>query len=280
MTNLPLDTDKDLSLLDFLIICAESWKLLFLGPLLTGLIATVCTFIVPKTYESTLTIRTDGELSSKIDLDLVLSLLIEKIELPENVSVIKDNLPKYLENNIKIEADSKSQHIKIVTKEKTHESAEKLAYAVGNVLETEFINSLGIDKSNAEQILNNERSINKLKEKLLILNKNLSKIGLIDPSLLEVAIDYYIELKVQVNIKELENIKLNNSRPRSWTEIKKISTQQLGLKSTSIVLLVMLMTFSTMIIYLLIRNAYYTLMSEPKASAKLMRVKELLKNKR
>jgi len=99
MTEQTFEHDDEISLLDILVILAESWKLLVFGPLIAGVLAGALSFLWPKTYESVAIVRMSEAELALLNSAPVLDPLIEKFGLLPEFDGIQDDARLYLAKN-------------------------------------------------------------------------------------------------------------------------------------------------------------------------------------
>jgi len=96
MTEQAFEHDDEISLLDILVILAESWKLLVFGPLIVGVLAGALSFLWPKTFESVAIVRLTEQELALINSAPVLDPIIEKFSLLPEFDGIHDDARQYL----------------------------------------------------------------------------------------------------------------------------------------------------------------------------------------
>lgn len=138
MTDEAIHADDEISLLDILVILAESWQLLLFGPLIAALLAGALSFLWPKTFESVAIAGLAEEEVALLYGVPVLDSLIEKFGYLQNAGGIKDDARSTLKKDLSFSIDKKAKFATVVAKGRTPESAQALCQAAMDALLTEL----------------------------------------------------------------------------------------------------------------------------------------------
>ena len=279
MTEQAFERDDEISLLDILVTLAESWKLLVFGPLIAGVLAGGLSFLWPKTYESVAIVRlTEAELAL-INSAPVLDPLVEKFGLLQEFDGIQEDARQYLAKKLVGKVDKKTGLATITAAAQTPERAQELAKATMDALLKELLPK-GKNKDSVEQvILSNERIIASTMDAIEQLQKQIGKAGQSDAGL-EVVMKYYASFTADVAKKELENIELKKSLLVRGDEVyvqqASLPQRKVSPKRSFVMLLAVLASGFALLIFVFIRNAWFSATEDAEASDKLARIKRSL----
>lgn len=135
MQNASYAEDDEISLLDILVVLAESWKLLVFGPLLAGALS----FLWPKTFESVAILRISEEEAALVHSAPVLDPLVAKFDLLQDAGGVQGDAREALKKRLVITADKKTKLTTLTVKAATPEAAQALAKDAISLLFAELL---------------------------------------------------------------------------------------------------------------------------------------------
>jgi capsular polysaccharide biosynthesis protein len=278
--NLSRYENDEISLLDILVILAESWKLLVFGPLAAAVLAGALSFLWPKTYESTAILRLAEAEGALLISSPVLDPLIEKFGLLSRFDGIYEDARKYLEKKIVIKFDKKTNLTVITTASDTPEHAQEITNAAISLLLKELLPK-GKNKDQIEQkIINNEMVISTNKDALEQLQKQIGKPGAGDAAL-EVLMKYYAALSAEVATKQLENIELQKSLLIKGDELyvqrPDLPQKKVSPKLNIVCAVAALASLALILFFIFIKNKILSISQNAEAATKISLIKSFLK---
>ena len=132
--------EEELDLLDLLLTLVESWKLLFFGPLLAGLLVLGISYVVPKTYQSQSSIqveRTGSSFTAPVAASLAMSADVLRQIAPVaglDSDLSAEEIYKKLSKRISVTVGKQDKLLSISTQAHTPETAQKLNQALLDTL--------------------------------------------------------------------------------------------------------------------------------------------------
>lgn len=279
MTEQTFEHDDEISLLDILVTLAESWKLLVFGPLIAGVLAGALSFLWPKTFESVAIVRMSEAELALLNSAPVLDPLIEKFGFLPEFDGIQEDARQYLAKKLVGKVDKKTGLATITAAANTPERAQELGKAAMDALLKELLPK-GKNKDAVEQqILSNERIIASSADAIEQLQKQIGKAGQNDAGL-EVVMKYYASLTAEVAKKELENIELKKSLAVRGDEVyvqqASLPQRKIAPKRSLIVLLAFLASGFALLIFVFIRKAWGSVLTDADSAAKVRLIKRFL----
>jgi hypothetical protein len=118
--------ETETSLLDILVILAQSWKLLLFGPFVAGVVAGGLSLVWPKTFESIAIVRMTEEEVALLHAAPVLDPLIEKFGLLAEVDGVLDDARQDLKKRLSFSVDRKTKLVTIAARARTPNAAQAL----------------------------------------------------------------------------------------------------------------------------------------------------------
>ena len=274
--------DDEISLLDILVTLAESWKLLVFGPLAAAVLAGALSFLWPKTFESTAVVRLTEAEVAVVGTAPVLDQLIVKFDLLPEFDGNQDDARAYLAKKITGKFDKKKGLSIISVIAATPERAQIMNAAAISALQLELLPK-GKDKDKLEQVIrSNEDIIAKYADAVERMKRLISKQGQND-ALLEAVIKHFVTLNAEVAHKELENIELRKSLivkgSEVYVQLPSLPQQKKSPKLSIVVLLALLASGFTLLLFVFIRKAWRSACQDEDAAAKIKKIKFALTKK-
>ena len=155
--------DDELDLLDLVLTFVENWKLLILGPIVTGLVALGISFALPKTYRSESSVqveRAGSGFSAPVAASLAMSADVLRTIAP--VAGLDDGLTaeeihKKLSKRIQVAIGKQDKLLNVTTEADTPETAQKLNQALLDTL-FPYSKPRGLERKQLQQQLEAERT--------------------------------------------------------------------------------------------------------------------------
>lgn len=147
--------EEELDLLDLLLTLVESWKLLFFGPLLAGLVVLGISYVVPRTYQSQSSIqveRTGSSFTAPVAASLAMSADVLRQIAPVaglGSDLSAEEIYKKLSKRISVTIGKQDKLLSISTQAHTPETAQKLNQALLDTL-LPFSKPRGTEKAQLE----------------------------------------------------------------------------------------------------------------------------------
>jgi LPS O-antigen subunit length determinant protein (WzzB/FepE family) len=271
MTDQAINTDDEISLLDILVILAESWKLLLFGPLIAALLAGALSFLWPKTFESVVIVRLTEDEVALLHAAPVLDPLIEKFGYLQNADGIKDDAIVALKKDLSFSTDKKTRFSTVVAKGRTPESAQVLGQAAMEALLIELqpkgkekeaiLQEIAVNNQLiADGVISVERNSAKQKDTKFfddLNNSDGAKTKTVNLKLIN------LELGLKLQAKGSEVFVQEPSLPQRKTSPKR----------TLVVLLAAMATIFALLLFVFIRKAWNSACQDEVASAKIKKIK-------
>lgn len=124
----PDGSNEGMTFLDLLVTAAENLKLLFVGPLLAGLLALGIAFVVPQTYQSVAVIQAEPSAAALITTTAVLDPVIAELGLDKNNAL--EDVRSELRGQIKVVMGRNDKLLTLTVSADTAEQAQKIASAL------------------------------------------------------------------------------------------------------------------------------------------------------
>lgn len=267
MTDQTIQTyqEDEISLLDILIILAESWKLLVFGPLIVGVLAGGLSFLSPKTFESVAIVRLAEEEVALLHVAVVLDPLIEKFGLLDDAYGNLDDARESLKTRIVYAIDKKTKLVTMTFKGPTPEAAQKLGQAVMDVLLVELLPK-GKDKEAIEQeiAINNQIIANDL----YLVERQSGKQSAANTTKGQIA-------NLKLNNLEL-SMRLKGKGKEIFMQEPSLPQRKVSPKLSMVVLQAILLSGFVLLMFVFIRKALASVERDSATAAKLIMLKTIL----
>lgn len=272
----------EISLLDIVLILAESWRLLIFGPLVAAVLAGALSFLWSKSFESTAIVRlTETELAL-LGTPAVLDPLIMKFDLLPQFDGSLDDTRVFLAKKITGKFDKKAGLASISVVATTPEISQSMCSTAVDILLMELLPK-GKNKDHLEQaIRSNEVVIANNIDTVDQLKRQMTKSGQGDAAL-EVVMKYYSSLTADIARRELENIEFRKSLTPKGAEVfvsqPTLPQSKVSPKRSLFVLLALLVSGFILLMFVFIRKAWRSAMQDKEAAAKITQIKLALTKK-
>lgn len=261
----PDAVDCEISLLDILVVLAESWRLLVLGPLFAGLLAGALSFLLPKTFVSTSIVRLSEEDVACLHAAPVLDPLIEKYGYLDRAEGDKDDARKSLIQDLPFSIDKKTKLVTIQARGRTPESAQMLGKAALNAL-LECLQPRGKEK---EAILQEVAINNQLiADGVLLIPRRSSK----------------EDVTKGISREQIASLKLNNLElalklqprgPEVFVQEPSLPRRKTAPNRGQLVLVVVLISGFVLLLFVFVRKAWQAASLDPVSAGKVTRIRQL-----
>lgn len=271
--------EDEISLLDILVVLAESWKLLVFGPLLVGVLAGALSFLWPNTYESVSIVRLTEEEAALIHAAPVLDSLIVKFDLLKEVDGFRGDARKDLVKKLVITIDNKTKLVTLTAKARTPEQAQAIAAATIEAVLHE-LRMKGVDKETVLQtIAINQQAISLAEDALESVQKALKRSAISDLQQ-ESAIKNLSLLNTEIATKTLINAELARKLKARGEEVyvqkASLSERKAAPKRGLVVIMAVLASGFALLLWVFVRKAWQSASQDPESSEKIAVIKKSL----
>ncbi len=252
--------ENEISLLDILVILAESWKLLLFGPLIAAVLSVAISFLQPKSFESVAIVRLSQEEVAMLHTARVIDPLVERLGYLQNANGIKDDALAALKRDLSFSVDKKNAKFStVVAKGRTPESAQALCQAA---IDSLLIGLLPIG-SEKEAII-----------KELAVNKQLIADGV---EFIKRGGGTKSDAKMEIANLRLVNLslelKLEGKGKEVFLQAPSLPQRDISPKRELVGLLTALITAFALLLFVFGRKAWNTACQDEAASAKIKKIK-------
>ncbi len=273
----PAYEDDEISLLDILVILAESWKLLVFGPLIAGVLAGGLSLLLPKTFESVAIVRLTEEEAALLHAAPVLDPLIEKFGLLADSGGIVDDARQSLKSRLTYAVDKKTKLTTITTKGRTPDAAQALGSSAITLLLKE-LQIKGQEKILLEKtIAINVRAIETAEDAMESIQHTLKK-GVLSDLVQESAIKNLAVINTEIAKRSQENETLRQKLESKGAEVfvqePSLPQRKAAPKRGLIVFLAILASGFALLIFVFIRKAWESAAQEKEAMQKIALIKK------
>lgn len=269
--------EDEISLLDTLVILAESWKLLVFGPIIVGVLAGGLSFMLPQRYESVTIVRISEDELAIINTAPVLDTLIEKFGLLSKFDGVKDDARQYLAKKIVGKADKKTGLATITTTDDAPEKAQELGKAAVDALLKELLPKGNNKKQAEERILINDRIIANLADSMDQLQKQIGKSSQNEAGF-DVVMKHYSSLTIELANRQLQNMEIKRSLEGRGDEVfvqqASFSPHSVSPKRRPIVLFAVLASGIVFMIFVFLRKSWASVAQDDEAMRKIALIKK------
>jgi LPS O-antigen subunit length determinant protein (WzzB/FepE family) len=267
--------EDEISLLDILVVLAESWKLLVFGPLTAGVLAAAVSFALPKTFESVAILRLSEDEAAFFQAAPVQDVLLSQFEHLSKLGDTQEDRRTALKKLITANVDKKTKLVTLTVKSDSPNKAQDLGEAAIKAVLAE-ITPRGRDRAIIEQtIVVNEQSIKESQEAIEGIKRNLGKQT---EQMQDISLKYFAALNADINSKRLTNIQLKNSLLEKTDEIfvqaPSFPETKSAPKRSLIVLVTVLASGFLLMIWVFLRNAWQANAKDPEAMQKMGRIRQ------
>lgn len=267
MTEQPIQTyeENEISLLDILVILAESWKLLVFGPLIAGVLAGGLSYLWPKTFESVAIVRMTEEEVALLHAAPVLDPLIEKFGLLAEVNGIVDDARQGLRARLTFAVDKRTKLATITAKGHSPENAQALGQAAMDILLIELQ-----PKGKEKEAILQEIAINNqlIADGIYLVDRQSGKQTNTDSAKGQIA-------NLKLNNLEL-NLKLQAKGKEVFAQEPSLPQRKVSPKRSLVVLLAILASGFALLIFVFIRKAWASAAQDAESASKLASIKRSL----
>jgi capsular polysaccharide biosynthesis protein len=269
----PVYEDDEISLLDILVILAESWKLLVFGPLIAGVLAGGLSFLWPKTFESVAIVRMTEEEVALLHTPPVLDSLIEKFGLLDKADGIVDDARQEVRARLTFAVDKKTKLATITAKASTPDEAKTLCNSAIAALLKEFQTKGRGGVLIEKIIIINSRAIAIAEDAVESIQRSLKRVG---------AAGYKVQTSVNDNLaainEDIAKLSQENEQLRNKVEPKseELLVQEASLpqrkaspKRGLVVLMAIMVSSLVLFGFVLVRKFVTLAAQDPITSAKL-----------
>jgi capsular polysaccharide biosynthesis protein len=271
--------DDEISLLDILVILAESWRLLVFGSLLAGALAGALSFLWPKTFESVAILRISEEEAALIYSAPVLDPLIAKFDLLQDAGGFQEDAREMLKKRLVITADKKTKLTTFTAKAASPEAAQALAKDAISLLFAKQVPK-GNEKEMIEKtIAINLQAVDVADDGVDAILRSLKK-GQLSDLVQESAIKNLAAINSDIAKRNLENAELAQKLQPRGAEIY-VQEPSLPQRKSSpnpglVVLLTVLTSGFALLLFVFVRKAMQSLGEDPEAASKVAQIKRSL----
>lgn len=155
--------DDELDLLDLVLTFVENWKLLILGPIVTGLVALGISFALPKTYRSESSVqveRAGSGFSAPVAASLAMSADVLRTIAPVagiDGGLTAEEIHKKLSKRIQVTIGKQDKLLNVTTEAHTPETAKNLNQALLDTL-FPYSKPRGLERKQLQQQQESERA--------------------------------------------------------------------------------------------------------------------------
>ena len=273
------ETEDEISLLDILLVLAESWRLLVFGPLVAGVLAGGLSFLLPNTYESVSIVRLTEEEVALIHAAPVLDRLIVKFDWLKDVNGSQEAARLGLKNKLTVAIDKKTKLATLTSKARTPEQAQAIgAAAIEMVLQE--LRLKGKEKEGVlETLAINQRAISMAEDALESVQKSLKR-GVVVDLQQESAIKNLASLNAEIAAKTQANAelvrKLDVRGEEVYVQKASLPERRSAPKRSLVVLIAVLVVGFALLLWVFVRYAWQQAVKETKYSEKIKRIKVAL----
>jgi capsular polysaccharide biosynthesis protein len=265
------ECDDEISLLDILVILAESWGLLVFGPLVAGLLAGGLSFLWPNTYESVAIVRLTEEEAALFHAAPVLDSLVKKFGYLELADGFHEDARNAVKANLTFAADKKTKLVTATAKGRSPEAAQALGYAAFEALFVELV-----PKGNEKKAIEQEIAVNTelIASGVLYADRSANKQNPAN------ATDATNVTKAQIANLKLNNLELSLKLRAKGSEVfvqaPSLPQRKTSPKHRSVVILAALASGFALIVFVFIRNKWRTATLDPKTAGKMAHIRRAL----
>lgn len=272
--------EDELGLLDNLILFAESWKLLVIGPLIAGFLVGTLSFLWPKTYESLAIVDLSEQEISQINNPNLQDIVIDKLGLLSEFNGSREDARLYLGEKLVGKSDKKTGLSIILARSTTPESARAMCQIAIDALLDQLVPKGFKKQATEEKIAVNQRIIDGSNKIIEHLNR-----GLVDSYKTQYRNDALIRshslLISQMAEKEFENIDMRSSLKIKGEEVyvqhPTLPGREISPKRTLLILWAVLVFEFVLILFLIARRAFRAAAYNDKNALKLQRIRNHFK---
>lgn len=265
---IPTYESDEISMLDILLVLAESWKLLVFGPLIAGVLAGGLSFLSPKTFESVAVVRLAEEEVALLHVASVLDPLIEKFGLLEDSDGILEDARESLKARIVYAVDKKTKLVTVAFKGQAPDAAQKLGRAAMDELLVELLPK-GKDKEAIEQeiAINNQM----IADDLYLVERQTGRLNTTNTT---------NTTKGQIANLKLKNLELGMRLKSKGKEIfaqePSLPQRKVSPNRSMVVLRAILLSGFLLLVFVFIRKALASVARDSATAAKLIILKTIL----
>jgi len=274
--------DDEISLLDILVVLAESWKLLVFGPLLAGVLAGALSFLWPKTFESVAILRISEEEAALVHSAPVLDPLIAKFDLLQDAGGVQEDAREALKKRLVITVDKKTKLTTLAVKATSPDAAQALAKDAISLL---FAAQLPIGKEKAmieKTIAINKQAIDVADDAIEAIQRSLKK-GQLSDWAQESAIKNLASINSDIAHRNLENAQLAQRLQVRGAEVyvqePSLPQRKSGPKRSLAVLSAVFASGFVLLLFVFVRKAIASAKQDPELSGKLDLILRIVLNK-
>lgn len=277
MQNASYAENEEISLLDILVILAESWKLLVFGPLLAGVFAGALSFLWPKNFESVAILRISEEDVALVHSVRVLDPLIVKFDLFQNAGADQESAREALKKRLVITTDRKTKLTTFTARAASPEAAQALAKDAISLLLAEQMPK-GKEKAVIEgSIAINLRAINVAFDGIEAIKRSLKR-GRLSDSEQDSSVKNLTSLNAEIARLSIENLQLAQRLELSGEDVYVQSPSFPQHKSDLKLGLVLLTTVGvsgfTLLLFVFMRKAWLFAAQDIDMAVKVNRIKK------
>lgn len=279
MQNASYVEENEISLLDILVILAESWKLLVFVPLLAGVLAGALSFLWPKTFESVAILRISEEEAALFHSAPVLDPLIAKFDLLQDAGGIQDAAREALKKRLVITADKKTKLTTLTVKAASPDAAQALAKDAISLM---FVEQLpkGKEKAMIEKtIAINDQAINVANDALDAIQFSFRKAKFSDLTQ-ESIVKNLASINSDVARRNLENAQLAQRLQvrgaEAYVQEPILPQRKSGPKRSLAVLIAVMASGFALLFFVFVRKAWLSVAQDPESAGKVVHIRQLL----
>ena len=261
--------DAEISLLDILVILAESWRLLVFGPLVVGVAAGVLSFLQPNTYESLAIARLTEEEAALFHVAPVLDPLADKFGYLDRADGFREDARNAVKNDLTFMVDKKTKLVTVVAKGRTPEVAQALGRAAFEALFVELV-----PKGQEKEAIQQEIAINNqiIADGILYVDRTANKQNTANTA--NTAKSQIANLKL--NNLEL-SLKLQAKGDEVFAQEPSLPHRKISPKRSILVLLAALASGFALLIFVFVREAWQNVSANIKTAEKVAKIKRSIR---
>jgi hypothetical protein len=280
--NTQIINDNEISLLDILVVLAESWKLLIYGPLLSVALAIGVGFLWPKTFESVAILRLAEEEVALLHATPVLDPLIEKFGLLAEADGVMDVARHDLRQRLIFAVDKKTKYATITVKARESKVAQALSNsAIAAVLKE--LQVKGREKALIEKtIAINIRVIENLEDAIESIQRSLKRQMLSEQSQ-ESTIKNLTVINSEIAKRSQENEELRQKLEPKGSEVivqePSLPQREVSPKRGLIIFIAIFLSSFVLLTFVFVRKAWASVKKKEEAIQKIALIKKALQIK-
>lgn len=271
--------EDEVSLLDILVTLAESWKLLVFGPLIAALLAGALSFLLPNKFESVAIVRLADEDVALLHAAPVLDPLVEKFGLLAKADGNWEDARQDLKKQVFFAVDKKTKLATVTANAETPHLAQALGDAAVAALMIE-LKVKGQEKALLQKIIAiNERSIEISEEAIQSIQVGFKR-GSHNDQAQESAVKSLATITSDIAKRKQENeeirLKLEGRDVEIFVQKSNLPQRKASPKRRMLMLVVLLASIFALVLFVLIRKAWYNAEQNAVSASKTARIKQLL----